>query len=192
MLENYLELSIGCKLMILENIWTECGIVNGTQCRLYDIIWAPGTNPMKDPPDQPFCLLVAVPKQDYNGPIVEQFVWRQTAFAVIPIYRSTRDFYYERALRRRTQFPVRLAYAITIHKAQGMTMRRAVLDLSIGHKDLTLFYVAVSRVRRLEDLMFEQPFGLRRLSTEESATAIMRNQDWQRRVLQRLSPVVMV
>ena len=43
MLEQYLELSIGCKLMVLENLWTERGIVNGTQCRLYDIVWSEGS-----------------------------------------------------------------------------------------------------------------------------------------------------
>lgn len=93
MLESYLELSIGCKLMILENIWTERGIVNGTQCRLYDVVWADGSNPLKDEPDQPFCLLIAVPKQDYSGPTVEQFIWRGTGYAVVPLYRSQRDFY---------------------------------------------------------------------------------------------------
>ena len=50
-LDAYLDLSIGCKLMILENIWIERGIVNGTQCRLYDIVWVNGSNPMNDPPD---------------------------------------------------------------------------------------------------------------------------------------------
>lgn len=185
-LESYLELSIGCKLMILENIWTERGIVNGTQCRLYDIVWADGLNPSKENPDQPFCLLVAVPQQDYSGPTVERFFWRNSEYVVIPLYRSQRDFYLKGASRFRIQFPVRLAYAITIHKAQGMTMPRIVLDLSIGRKDLALFYVGVSRVRHIEDIMFETAFDLERITAEETPVAAMRSNDWDRRILQRL------
>ena len=50
-----------------------------------------------------------------------------------------------------TQLPLRLAYAITIHKAQGMTLDKAKINLA---KAFTpgMGYVALSRVRRLEDL----------------------------------------
>lgn len=67
-----------------------------------------------------------------------------------------------------------------------MTMSRAVLDLSLGRKDLALFYVAISRVRRLEDIMFEQAFDYDRVTADKTANAIMRNYDWDRRALQRL------
>lgn len=172
--------------MVLENVWTERGIVNGTQCRLYDIVWGQDADPSKDPPDQPFCLLVAVPKRDYTGPYVEQFTWRSTEYAVVPLYRAHRDFYHKGVARWREQFAIRLAYGITVHKAQGMTMPRAVLDLSIGNKDLAVFYVAVSRVRRLEDIMFEQAFDYDRLVADETMYATMRSSDWHRRAPQRL------
>ena len=186
MLEQYLELSIGCKLMVLENLWTERGIVNGTQCRLYDIVWSEGSQLNQDKPDQPLCLLVSVPKDSYSGPFVEEYSWRTRDYVVIPIYRSQRDFYKLGQMRYRSQFPVRLAYAITIHKAQGMTVPKVALDITSGKKDLCLFYVAISRVRRLDDLMFEETFDFDRLSSDEGNNALMRQHDWERRDLQRL------
>ena len=86
-------------------------------------------------------------------------------------------------MRYRSQFPVRLAYAITIHKAQGMTVPKVALDITSGKKDLCLFYVAISRVRRLEDLMFEETFDFDRLSSDEGNNALMRQHDWERRDL---------
>ncbi|KAK5116807.1 hypothetical protein LTR85_009067 [Meristemomyces frigidus] len=143
-------------------------------------------DPHKDPPDQPLCLLVGVPKDQYSGPVVEEYDWRGRRHAVFPVNRSHRDFYAAGAMRHRTQFPVRLAYAITIHKAQAMTVPKVVLNFSQGRKDTALFYVAASRVRRLEDLMFEETFDFDRMTGSEGEGAVMRRQDWDRRAVQRL------
>ena len=52
----------------------------------------------------------------------------------------------------RTQIPLRLAYALTIHKAQGASVDCALVDIGSGNFEFGQAYVALSRVRSLEAL----------------------------------------
>jgi ATP-dependent DNA helicase PIF1 len=52
----------------------------------------------------------------------------------------------------REQIPLRLAYAVTIHKAQGATLDCALIDIGDNTFEYGQAYVALSRVKSLESL----------------------------------------
>jgi hypothetical protein len=63
----------------------------------------------------------------------------------------------EKEVGKYEQLPLTLAWATTIHKAQGLTLDQVVLDATGGFFAPGHLYVALSRVRRLEDLFLKQP-----------------------------------
>jgi hypothetical protein len=58
------------------------------------------------------------------------------------------------------QFPLKLAFAMTIHKAQGLTLDQMALNKGAGIFAPGQTYVALSRVRNIEDLTLHVPIEL--------------------------------
>lgn len=74
-----------------------------------------------------------------------------------------------------TQFPLRLAWAITIHKSQGKTYDRVVVDVGRGTFASGQMYVALSRCRSLEGLVLRQPLRRHHVIVDHRITQFFEN-----------------
>ena len=74
-------------------------------------------------------------------------------------YDKKRDEIVATAVGSYSQFPLLLAWAMTIHRAQGKTISRAVINLQSGAFSAGQAYVALSRCREAKDMAFSSPLN---------------------------------
>lgn len=86
-------------------------------------------------------------------------VFRQKWVKLAYVYDSENDAMKEIEIGTFMQFPLQLGYAMTIHKAQGMTLDKAVLDLRGGTFAHGHLYVALSRTRTKTDMRVAYPLS---------------------------------
>ena len=127
--EEYLRLKVGAKIMLAENDW-ENGYQNGTMGIIENM-----TN-----------TVIQVRLNDGKLVNVCKKIWYS-----VEHYFGENGKILQRTTGMCTQFPVRLAYAITIHKSQGLTFDQVTIDPYSIFAEGQL-YVALSRARSLQGI----------------------------------------
>ena len=116
-------------------------------------------------------LTVACP--DDPEPItVEPAEWTNIQYT---LNRETKEIQ-ETEAGKFTQFPLKPAWAITIHKSQGLTFDRAIIDARAAFADGQV-YVALSRCRTLEGMVLSTPLERHNIKSNAVVEAFVRDME---------------
>lgn len=100
---------------------------------------------------------------------VEPETWKSVRYRV----EEGSDKIHEEETGSYTQFPLTLAWAVTIHKSQGKTLERVIVDLDRGAFAPGQLYVALSRCRSLEHLFLTRPVVLSDIRVDPRIVAFL-------------------
>jgi len=142
-LEKEVLLAEGAKVMLTHNLWTSKGLVNGAQGVVKKIWFDQGSNSRSHP------AVVFVEFDGYSGPEIP--AWEGISPSWVPIVPAVAQWETKAGKQlTHTQLPLMMAWGITIHKSQGLTLEKVAVEL--GDKDFSagLSFVAISWVKTLK------------------------------------------
>lgn len=142
------EVKAGCRVMLVSNLDPARGLVNGMRGIVTRFDHSLLCEPMMDKTKSSFEIPVAPVVRFDNG--VTEVMQPATAPEVCG----------EHMVGTRRQVPIVAAYAMTVHKSQGLTLEEVEIDCN-GFFEGGQFYVALSRARELKNVHFVNPRELK-------------------------------
>jgi hypothetical protein len=112
---------------------------------------------------------------------MQRVVWENSRYVVHPVTREQR----EEVLGTFEQYPVKLAWAITVHKSQGLTFDRAIIDVGQAFAPGQV-YVALSRLRSLDGLILRTRIDPAVVSNDRDVVAFTERRHGQQPLDQQL------
>ena len=133
-----------CQVLLTSNLWQEAGLTNGARGTVKYIIYGKGQKPPRLPE------MVIVQFDEYIGPS-----YLENEEKCVPIVIQEKNFTKQNENCTRKMLPVKPGYAISCHSSQGASMQNVIVNLGPREFATGLAYVALSRVRRIENMYFD-------------------------------------
>ena len=144
-LHTLLKIKVGARVMLTRNVDVPDGLTNGAQGTVVAVI----------DKTTPTVILVQFDNNRIGEAAKLRSLYKNINQSAVPIGKYEASFTVgsqNTAEVTRVQFPLTLAWAITIHKTRGATLDGIVVDMSKGRFGAGQAYVAFSRVRNLHGL----------------------------------------
>ena len=103
--------------------------------------------------EDPDTAKLYIETEDGNSVTVERTTWSNMRYT----FNQTEKKIEEEEIGRYIQYPIRLAWAITVHKSQGLTFKQVKIDFTGGVFAGGQTYVALSRCTSLEGISLKEP-----------------------------------
>lgn len=147
--ESYLELKLGAQIMFIKNDVSgkqqffngKIGVVSHLTDKEIEIDFRDGTKPF----------------------MLEKYEWKNIKYELNEVTNEID----ENTIGTFTQYPIKLAWAITVHKSQGLTFEKAILDINRAFAPGQV-YVALSRLKSLDGLVLTSPIQFNAIAQDKT------------------------
>lgn len=126
-------------------------------------------------------LMIIVHLESYTGP---QCFDDEARKNWLPIIAS--ESYSQCLNAKRSQYPLKLAYAMTVHKSQGETLTKGVIDFGSVERCLGSSYVQITRFKRFTDFLLI-PFAYDRITERITSLSMLKERKVEENRLKNLS-----
>lgn len=115
--------------------------------------------------------LLEVELENGNTHVVEKMIWENVHYE----YDEKSKKVIEKVKGAFTQYPLRLAWALTVHKSQGLTFNNVIIDMGRGAFSGGQAYVALSRCRSFDGMVLRSPLSPRDIFVSTAVSAYSRS-----------------